>query len=170
MADGRRWFCTGSTARNGHTPLSGLTLGISGNLYGTTTYGGICNSCGTVFELTRSASSQWTEKVIYKFNIKNGSLAGSTPIFDAAGRLYGNTNQGGAYGWGTIFRLSHGVHDMWTEEVLHNFCSAPKCADGSYPTGPLIFDAAGNLYGTTAGGGAHDGGVVFEIGDQHSVR
>jgi uncharacterized repeat protein (TIGR03803 family) len=82
-------------------------------------------------------------------------------IFHAAGNLYGTTNYGGAYGWGVVFKLAPNPDGTWTERVLHSFTGG---ADGAHPTNAgLIFDANGNLYGTTAAGGADGQGVVFEL-------
>ena len=81
-------------------------------------------------------------------------------IFDAAGNLYGTTYYGGIHGAGTVFELSPTAGGGWTEKVLHSFGSG---TDGQCPYAGLIFDAAGNLYGTTDGGGIHGGGTVFEL-------
>jgi uncharacterized repeat protein (TIGR03803 family) len=80
---------------------------------------------------------------------------------DAAGNLYGTTVGGGTYGYGTVFELTPIAGGGWTERVLHNFNN--DGTDGAYPYGGLIFDGAGNLYGTTAWGGTYGNGTVFEI-------
>ncbi len=82
---------------------------------------------------------------------------------DAAGNLYGSTNEGGAYNFGTVFKLSAGASG-WTYTSLYDFCPGGwPCSDGAFPSGSLAMDAAGNLYGSTTEGGATGGGVVFEI-------
>ena len=129
-----------------------------GNIYGTTTQGGEFGK-GVVFELTPS-NGAWTESVIYNFG---GSADGGTPeagvIFDSAGNLYGTTMNGGQYQGGTVFELSPSGSG-WTKTVLHSFQSS----EGMSPLGGLIFDASGNLYGTTyAGGIGGYAGSVFEL-------
>jgi uncharacterized repeat protein (TIGR03803 family) len=101
----------------------------------------------------------WTETVLYSFGT---GTDGAAPIagvnLDAAGNLYGTTSLGGAYAYGTVFRLTPG--SVWTEDILHSFQNAD---DGSYPYAGLISDAAGNLYGATTEGGMNEGGTVFEL-------
>jgi uncharacterized repeat protein (TIGR03803 family) len=81
-------------------------------------------------------------------------------VLDAKGNLYGMSSGGGAYGEGTVFKLS--ASTQWSESVLHSFCAPPKCSDGGAPSSGLIFDASGNLYGT-ARGGTNNSGVAFEL-------
>jgi uncharacterized repeat protein (TIGR03803 family) len=114
--------------------------------------------------LSSSAWSQTTFKTLYNFK---GSKDGTSPwaglVFDAAGNLYGTTHEGGAKGFGTVFKLTPNGDGTWTKSTLYSFCSQPHCADGQYPWADLILDHSGNLYGTTAGGGAHNHGTVFEL-------
>lgn len=142
---------------DGKWPYSSLIDDSAGNLYGTASAGGSnCtnpNGCGTVFELAANG----TFTVLHSFTNDSdggGPLAGV--IRDAAGNLYGTTNYGpGGSGVGTVFKLNSANK----ETVLHAFTGAP---DGASPTAPVVRDAAGNLYGTTQGGGAGNDGVVFE--------
>jgi len=102
-----------------------------------------------------------TEKVLHSFT---GSPDGDVPygalVIDASGNLFGTTLEGGSGGDGTVFELSPSGSG-WTETVIHSFTGAP---DGAEPWGSLVFDAAGNLYGTTQHGGTpSDGGVVFKL-------
>ena len=155
---------TGST--DGCCPSAGLTRDAAGNLYGTTRYGGPEDK-GTVFELMPRAGGGWTEQTLYSFG---GGTDGAGPvaglILDRAGNLYGTTSGGGdlacgaPYGCGTVFRLMPQAGGRWTEQVLHSFGGG---TDGEEPAAGLIFDPAGNLYGTTSYGGTYDYGVVFEI-------
>jgi len=142
---------------DGYSPYASLIFDAAGNLYGATTEGG--NGYGTVFELTPKAGGGWTEKVLYRFNGLDGLEPYASLIFDAAGNLYGTTVAGGTQGYGTVFELTYTGGGDWGEQVLYNF----NGRDGSIPYGSLIFDAAGNLYGTTTSGGHYGVGTVFEI-------
>ncbi len=149
--------------QGGTNPQGGLIFDGSGNLYGTTLAGGSMN-CGTVFELTPKANGGSVEQVLFNFKGQNdndschpiGSL-----IFDSAGNLYGVT---AGLGYGTVFELTPDGQGGWTEQLLHNFMH--DFHDGENPTGGLIMDAAGNLYGTTAYGGSDESGTVFELTPQ----
>ncbi len=149
---------------DGYEPSAGLIFDAAGNLYGTTSEGGLYGY-GTVFELTPTGGGSWTEHVLHSFN--NNGTDGYEPsaglIFDAAGNLYGTTSEGGTYcepdGCGAVFELSLG-RGGWTETVLYSFSGG---TDGAVPWAGLIFDAAGNLYGTTAEGGTYAYGTVFQL-------
>jgi uncharacterized repeat protein (TIGR03803 family) len=82
-------------------------------------------------------------------------------VFDAAGNLYGTTLIGGVYGAGAVYELTPQAGEGWAETVLHSFRNDGK--DGEDPEGGLIFDVAGNLYGTTFAGGAHSFGIAFQL-------
>ena len=146
---------------DGSTPVSSLMFDQAGNLYGTTAAGGgsACPvGCGTAFKLTPSAQS-WTESVIYAFA---GGTDGETPegrlVLDKAGNFYGATNVGGAYGLGTVFKISPNSGGTWTETILYSF----GVHDGHVPSG-VISDKAGNLYGANFNGGHYGYGTVFEF-------
>ena len=109
---------------------------------------------------TPATSVVWTEKLLHSFNDTDGALPRAGLIFDAAGNLYGTTNAGGTYDAGTVFKLAPTGDGSWTETVLHNFGNG---TDGALPAAGLIFDAAGNLYGTTEVGGFYGDGTVFEL-------
>ena len=158
---------------DGFQSFSGLVMDSQGNLFGTTLYGGSLNSGGIVFELNPTSDGGWTEKVIHNFNGNAGSVDGFRPyaglIFDGKGNLYGTTSGGGAHSFGTVFELSAADDGSWTETILYSF--GVSSIDGVSPVGSLVFDAKGNLYGTTEYGGenyAGDGGqngygTVFEL-------
>jgi hypothetical protein len=143
--------------RDGGAPSSALISDRAGNLYGTTNLGGAYGS-GTAFKLTFS-DGHWRETVIHSFGKgTDGALPQTSLTFDEAGNLYGTTAQGGASGncnpsgCGIVFELLPTKHG-WHEIVLHNFTSA---RDGSAPVAGMVFDRAGNLYGTTTLGGHFD--------------
>jgi uncharacterized repeat protein (TIGR03803 family) len=160
--------------RGGFSPFAGLIFDQAGNLYGTTLNGG-GRSLGTVFMLKPKADGSWTESVLYSFCSSSSCVDGSSPwaglIFDQAGNLYGTTSEGGASRGGTVFMLKPNPGGSWTESVLYSFCSLAHCSDGSFPVDGVIFDTAGNLYGTTSFGGNSNFncngnpscGVVFEL-------
>ena len=149
---------------------SGLLADKSGNLYGTTFTGGapcetpVQTGCGIVFQLVPPAArnGQWTENVLYSFHGTDGAGPTDNLTFDAAGNLYGTTGEGGQC-CGTVFQLTapSTTDGSWTFSTLYNFQGSP---DGAQPNGSLIFDSAGNLYGTTYSGGATDpSGTIFEL-------
>jgi uncharacterized repeat protein (TIGR03803 family) len=146
---------------NGAEPLAGLIFDNSGNLYGTTFYGGT-NGVGTVFKLTPQAGL-WEETVLHNFNDAGlgGFYANSSLVFDGSGNLYGTTFFGGVSGTGTVFEMSPTKSGAWTLKTLHNFEN--RGGDGTYPHGGVIVDGAGNVYGTAAGGGSAGWGIVFEL-------
>ncbi|MFZ3339313.1 MAG: choice-of-anchor tandem repeat GloVer-containing protein [Terriglobales bacterium] len=109
-----------------------------------------------------------TEIVLYNFcsqpNCADGEGSASSLTRDAAGNFYGTTALGGTNMDGTVFELSPNGHGGYDETVLYSFCSLANCADGNDPTSALIFDSAGNLYGTACSGGANGQGVPSACG------
>jgi uncharacterized repeat protein (TIGR03803 family) len=149
-------------ASDGGIPYAGVILDQAGNIYGTTPYGGTGTclynlGCGAIFQLTPSGSG-WVETSLHEFS---GGPDGGGPgalIFDNAGNLDGPAASGGA-GLGTVYQLTP-AQGSWTFSVLYTFTGSH--ADGA--TAALTLDAAGNLYGTSAGGGANGGfGTVFKL-------
>lgn len=129
-----------------------------GNMLGATPGdAGVC--CGNVYEL-KSSNGGWIQSVLYSFT---GGLDGNYPtgelIRDQAGNVYGVTYMGGANDDGVVYQMVH-LGGEWTENVLHNFDAA---SDGANPTGGLIFDKSGNLYGTTTNDGSDGFGTVFML-------
>ena len=158
-----------SGGSDGAYPVGALVADKAGNLYGTTSEGGSSNcssGCGVVFELT-SPSTQggaWTETVLYRFTGgSDGAAPESNLIFDAVGNLYGTTAGGGdASSDGTVFQLTppSSQGGAWTETALYRFAGG---SDGKIPLAGLVFDPAGNLYGTTLFGGTTSAGTVFRL-------
>jgi len=145
---------------DGSFPHARLVLDLSGNLYGTTWAGGAYSN-GTVFQLTPNADGGWSKSVLHSFHITDGNTPYAGLILDQAGNLYGTTMFGGTYDYGAVFELSPNGDGSWSEKVLHSFNNDFK--DGSVLSGGLIFDKAGNLYGTTTGGGTYNAGTVFRL-------
>ena len=143
---------------DGDYPTAGLIFDPSGNLYGSTSNGG-SGGGGTVFKLTLSGGS-WTYSLVYSFTGSVDDTCGpwGTLVMDGAGNLYGTTYCDGANGAGNIFKLTP-EGGGWTYTSLHDFGGS----DGIYPYCSVVFDASGNLYGTTPFGGAYGHGVVWEI-------
>jgi uncharacterized repeat protein (TIGR03803 family) len=164
-------------AGDGGIPSGSLSVDAGGNLYGTTNVDGASHDGGTVFELSPVAGT-WTLKTLFSFDGSPTSGTGSNPdggvILDDAGNLYGTAICGGfavrpkgwspcAVGFGVVFKLSPGADGVWSEQVLIAYHSVHNAV---YPDTPLIFDPAGNLYGTTFYGGdptGIGGGTVFEV-------
>jgi uncharacterized repeat protein (TIGR03803 family) len=141
---------------DGAYPEAGPVL-YRGNLYGTTVEGGTYNIDGTVFELKHTTKG-WKEKILHSFGAAGD---GSQPycvltVDTATGNLYGTTNAGGTYSYGTVFKLT----PSGTETVLWSFGNG---TDGAHPVAGVVRDTAGNLYGTTEYGGDYGYGTVFEL-------
>jgi len=144
-------------------PYGGLIADAAGRMYGTTYFGGTSGQ-GAIFELGPgpTALAGWKESVLYSMQGgTDASFPTSTLVFDNAGNLYGTSSTGGnpSCDCGTIFKLTPGAGG-WSESVLHSFGSN---GDGSYPYYGMTPDGMGNYFGTTAAGGAHGSGVIFEI-------
>jgi hypothetical protein len=161
-------------------PEGNLTIDAARNLYGTSYDGGedsaacVDLGCGTVWKLAPNANGTWGAlTVLHKFTGADGGNPAAGLVFDAVGNLYGTTyfggpnqcNAGGPDTCGVVFKLAPNPDGNWTETVLHSFTGG---ADGALPSAGLIFDAAGNLYGTaqiggTPGCGGLGCGVVFKL-------
>ncbi len=145
-----------SPGTDGNFPYAGVIGDSAGNLYGTTSKGGASGS-GIVYELNTSGQ----ETVLYTFTGKaDGAYPYAGVIRDSAGNLYGTTMSGGIAGYGVVYKLDTTGH----ESVLYSFTGG---ADGASPNAGVILDSAGNLYGTTTGGGSGTGpsgsGVVYKL-------
>jgi uncharacterized repeat protein (TIGR03803 family) len=145
---------------DGSEPIGDLIMDSTGNLYGVTN-DFLSTGYGTVFEVTYSGGV-WTKQTLYSFK---GGSDGRIPFaglyMDSSGVLYGTTAEGGGnLAVGTVFELSQSG-GTWTETVLHSFARATN--DGWFPSGVLVQDSKGDLFGTTVYGGTYDGGTVFEL-------
>jgi len=157
---------------DGATPTARVLFGPNGALYGTTSAGGGSGcggvGCGTVFSLRpsptacKTALCPWTETVLYRFA---GSPDGATPGYGdlafRAGNIYGTTINGGDSNEGVVYELTPSGSG-WTESVIYRFTQGAG-TDGFEPFAGVIFDTAGNLYGTTYGGGSLLGGTVYQL-------
>jgi uncharacterized repeat protein (TIGR03803 family) len=146
-----------SSSNDVQLPQSGVTFDAQGNLYGTAGSGGTTFD-GGVFEL-KPTGNAWQESVLYSFNGYDGSVPTANVVFDSAGNLYSTTAVGGNLDDGVVFELTPSSDGHWTETVLYTFNIGPQ----SQPTSGVIFDVAGNLYGTTAGCGNCNPGAVYEL-------
>jgi uncharacterized repeat protein (TIGR03803 family) len=148
---------------DGLNPEAGLVFDGSGNLYGTTVNGGTFGG-GTVFELSPNGAGGWTETGSYSFGgtPSDGLNPYSGLVFDSSSNLYGTTANGGLYGGGTAFEIIHNSPGIGCcrENPVYSFGNGN---DGKNPFSGLIFDASGNLYGTTANGGTNAKGTAFEL-------
>jgi hypothetical protein len=149
-----------SELTGGAKPVNGVILDNNGNLYGTTSEGGQFGY-GTVFELTYTPESGWTETDLYNFENGYDGISPTSVILDSAGNLYGATRDGGGLGGGTVFELIP-MGNTWTFKLLYTFASRPYYPNCG-PARPLTMDAAGNLYGTTFCDGDNNLGNVFML-------
>jgi uncharacterized repeat protein (TIGR03803 family) len=148
---------TGGTT-DGLNPWGGVVMDGAGNLYGTTRYGGAPGP-GTVYKIAPDG----TESLLYSFDAVNGANPGAALIIDSAGNLYGTTvnNGGNGAGSGAVFKVTPAgaITDLYsfmgTNPGVTNY--------GTNPEAELIMDSAGNLYGTTYGGGTYNRGTVFKV-------
>jgi uncharacterized repeat protein (TIGR03803 family) len=159
-------FCPGGGyCPDGQDPWAGLVMDRKGDLYGVTRFGGHQGTCGVAFELT-SNSSGWSESVIHTFangNSNDACQAYFAPVFDKTEQhLFGTGEYGGPDDLGAVFEISRTTGGGWKERVLHSFQGQSK-GDGALPYGGLVFDRAGNLYGTTTEGGPTGQGTVFKL-------
>ena len=144
-------FSGGTT--DGEIPVT-LTSDGNGNLYGATELGGPSNN-GILFKLDTAGK----ETILYNFPGGSSAPNGAVPnaiVLDATGDIYGTTGYGGTASWGTVFKLDN----KGNYSILHSFTYG---ADGGTPTGALVLDSVGNLFGTTRIGGMGNSGTLFKV-------
>lgn len=149
----------------GYVPISDLVRDQAGAFYGTTYMGGdpTCN-CGVVYKLVPPAvkGGAWTQSQLYAFT---GNADGRLPVpaalaLTTKGTLYGVTSRGGTWDSGVLYQLSTKNGIKYTESVLYSF---GELSDGSTPSGPILMDSAGSLYGVTSLGGAFGQGTLYKF-------
>ncbi len=149
-------------------------------MFGATLYGGIGQpacwvsfGCGVVFEMTPNGDGAWTYHVLHRFleiSSKDGQSPNGGLAMDASGNLYGTTELGSTHNNGMVFKESS-ASGHWKLTALYDF---PNCRIGCVPSGTLVFDKSGNLYGMASGGLAvcegYDCGVIFKMSRQKNGR
>jgi len=144
---------------DGSSGSAGRMILRKGHLYGAATTGGNYGS-GVVFELTPTRIGEWDFRTIYSFQGQpDGSFPYGALLFDRGGNIYGTTYYGGENGIGAVYELSPRPIGEWEERVLYSFQGG---TDGNSPISNLVFDEAGNLYGTTSEGGLGSG-TIFKL-------
>ena len=144
---------------DGASGSAGRMILRKGRLYGAATTGGNYGS-GVVFELTPTGVGGWHFKTIYSFQGQpDGSFPYGALLFDHLGNIYGTTYYGGDNGIGAVYKLSPRPVGEWDENVIYSF---QEGSDGNSPISNLVFDSAGNLYGTTSEGGLGSG-TIFKL-------
>jgi len=141
-------------------PETNLIMDAAGDLFGTSSQGG-SKGLGAVFEIIKTGSGYSSAPtVLASFDGADGANPSSGLIMDAAGDLYGATAGGGTNNDGALFEITKNSSGYSSTPVM---LASFNGADGAEPGGSLIMDAAGDLFGTTDGGGAKYDGVVFEL-------
>jgi uncharacterized repeat protein (TIGR03803 family) len=140
-------------------PLTGVIIGPNGAFYGTAVFGGTTGN-GTVFEVAPTSKGGFRERILHNFGIgADGAKPGSGLIVDASGAFYTNTVIGGAFGAGTVVKLTP-TPSGYQERILYNFHGG---FDGSQPIGSLVIDKSGAIYGATQFGGSSGFGIIFKL-------
>src|SRR5580698_4069388 len=109
--------------------------------------------------LMATASPAQTFEILVNFDGTNGARPFDPPVQGLDGNFYGTTFQGGPDNWGTVFK----INSAGQLTTIYNFCAKTNCNDGANPLAPLVLGTDGNFYGTTAGGGGPNHGIIFKI-------
>jgi hypothetical protein len=146
-----------------HNPSSALTMDAAGNIFGLAP-----NNAGqqTVFELSPNGEGGWNSSVIYTFtSVPKGDNLWSPLAIDRAGNFYGTISEISSRGkpvGGSVYKILL-LYSEWTKQTIYTFLASDSEPDGNEPTGSLVLDSLGNIYGTTFQGGANNEGTVFEL-------
>jgi uncharacterized repeat protein (TIGR03803 family) len=145
---------------DGSGPGARLTIDQRGNLYGMAPTAG-AYGFGTIYQIHQDGTGNWLLKVIHSFTGgADGATGSAGQMLIRGGHLYGAATAGGIYGNGAAFELTPIASGGWTFKTIYSFKGQP---DAGFPYGGLLFDASGNLYGTTYYDGAYDFGAVYEL-------
>lgn len=145
---------------DGSGPGSRVAVDKRGNVYGMTPTGG-ANGLGVIYLLRPRSSGGYALRVIHTFTgASDGSSGSAGKLVLRGGRIFGAATTGGNHGSGTVFQLTPTQTGEWDFKTLYSFAGAP---DGVFPYGALLFDAAGNIYGTTYYGGTNGLGAVYKL-------
>jgi uncharacterized repeat protein (TIGR03803 family) len=152
-------FCSLAGCEDGDFPFAPLIQATNGDFYGTTYEGGGSSNAGAVFRITPAG----TLTTLYSFCAQTNCTDGSNPyaglIQSTDGNFYGTTSQGGANGFGTVFRIT----SAGKLTTLYSFCAQTNCPDGANPSTGLVQATDGNFYGTTGDGGTNGDGTIFKL-------
>jgi uncharacterized repeat protein (TIGR03803 family) len=148
------------TGADGSGPGSRVTLDDNGNVYGMTPTGGTFG-LGTIYAVRQKPNGSWGFRVIHNFTGgPDGSSGSAGRMVWRGGRLFGAATTGGDFGHGVVFQLKPTASGQWAFRTLYAFQGSP---DGSFPYGALLFDGAGNIFGTTYYGGDNGLGGVYQL-------
>src|SRR5271166_3444757 len=159
----------GSSQKDGYLPQAGLSLDTAGNLFGTTYHGGHAYNAGTVYRLFKARNVWVAQNVFYFLEGGDGIYPESSLTMDAKGNMYGTTYYGGSGeacsgGCGTVYKLTLGKNNKYTQSVIYSFQAGVKDGQNPYYGAGVTLDAKGNLYGTTYyGGSTENAGTVYEL-------
>jgi len=150
-------------------PQGGITPGANGYYYGTTYYGGFAYNAGTIYRLFQARNVWVAQNVFYFLEGGDGIYPDSSLTMDAKGNMYGTTYYGGSgeacgNGCGTVYKMTLGKNNKYTQSVIYSFQAGVKDGQNPYNGAGVTLDAKGNLYGTTLfGGSTNNAGTVYEL-------
>jgi uncharacterized repeat protein (TIGR03803 family) len=151
-------FCSQTKCADGSASYGPLVQASDGYFYGTTSASG-AHSAGTVFKLTTAGKLTTLHTFCSLSNCKDGGSPTHGLVLATDGNFYGTTGEGGAYGGGTVFRITA----KGALTTVHSFCAKTNCVDGSYPYAGVIQGTNGSFYGTTTFGGSHGSGSIYAM-------